>query len=261
MRGSAGEALGGIGHPDAVPGLVRRLGDAEEIILMDDSDDLTREAIDRLIDENHPDLQEILAEALEHPWRQVRIHAACKLAELFQDVRALPGLHEALYSGDRRLQKVAADAVWGIGDADAPGLIRALHFERGAVRDAIVAALDLVGWFPDNVNSEVTYRIATRNWRDVIPIGAPAVSGLVSALSDPDGNVRRGAAWTLGQIADARAVPFLIDMLGDTAGDMFGIGERVCDAVAEALERIGTSEAFAAVREWQANQSNDDRAI
>ncbi len=218
-------------------------------------EDLTVEVLEELVADNPPDLHDILIEAVEHPDRHVRIFAALKLAELYQDVDALPGLYEALNLGSRAQRRAAAEAVWEIGDADAAGLIRALHFTRGNVREAVAAALELVGWLPDNVSCEISYRIATRNWRELIPLGAEAVSGLVSALSDPDGNIRRGAAWTLGQIGDPRAVPFLIDLLHDAAGDMFDIGTRVCDIAAEALIRIGTADALAAVEVWRAGQT------
>ncbi len=203
---------------------------------------------------NDPALHDTLIEATEHPDRAVRITAALMLAELFRDVRALPGLHEALLDWDRRMQGAAADAVWEIGDADAPALIRALHFERGSVRDAIAEALVLVGWFPDDPEVEVTYHLATRDWQAIVALGEAAVPGLLCALSDPDGNVRRGVCWALGQIGEARAVPFLIEALGDTSGDMFGIGERVCDVAAEALLRTGTPEALEAVERWRGEQ-------
>jgi HEAT repeat protein len=206
------------------------------------------EWFEELAAENDPALQEVLREALLHPDREVRIYAAVMLAQEFHDVAALPGLVDALLDWNRQVQSAAAEAVWEIGDMDPAGLIRALHFERGDVRDAIVEALAIVGWFPDDVEAEVTYYIAIRDWRQLVVVGPPAVPGLISALSDPDGNVRRGAAWALGEIGDPGAVPWLIDLLADTSGDMFGIGGRVCDVAAGALVQIGTGQALEAVR-------------
>ncbi|GAB4478608.1 MAG: hypothetical protein Kow00124_23230 [Anaerolineae bacterium] len=221
----------------------------------DDGGPDTLVRLEALIADNHPALYRILLDAVEDDDAAVRIRAALALASQFHDASALPGLYEAMASGDRALQRAAADAVWEIGDEDAAGLIRALHYERGWVRDAIAEALELSGWFPDDVDTEIALRIATWNWRAIVALGEAAVPGLVSALSDPDGNVRRGIVWTLGQIGDPRAVPYLIAMLDDTAGDMFGIGERVCDAAAEALERIGTPEALDAAAAWRAMQA------
>ncbi len=209
--------------------------------------------LQQLAEDNDPDLHATLLEGAAHPAPVVRVYSALLLAERFHDVRALPGLHEALLAWDRPTRDSAADAVWEIGDADAASLIRALHFERGTVRDAIAEALDLVGWFPDATEAEVTYRIATRGWQELVALGEEAVPGLVAALSDPDGNVRRGAVWALGHIGDPRSVPFLVEMLADTSGDLFGEGARVCDVAAEALARIGTPAALAALDAYDAS--------
>jgi len=222
--------------------------------LLDDGYD-EFEAMEIMAEEGHPELRDVLYEMIVHHDQRLRVFAALMLAQEYQDVKALPGLYEALQNRNRNTQKAAATAIWEIGDADTGGLIRALHFERGRVRDSIADALRLVGWFPDDPEAEVSYRIATRTWKELVTLGEQAVPGLVSALSDPDGNVRRGSIWTLGQIGDARSVPFVIEMLTDSSGNMFGIGERVCDAAAEALERIGTDDALKAVRAWQADQA------
>ncbi len=207
--------------------------------------------IQGLLEENDPALHGVLLEGIEHADRAVRVYCALLLAELFHDVRALPGLHEALVEWDREVQDAAAEAVWEIGDADPSTLIQALHFERGSVRDAVAGALALVGWFPDDPDMEVAYRIATRDWRALVSLGPAAVPGLAAALRDPDGNIRRGAAWALGEIGDPRAVPVLVAALADTSGDMFGIGGRVCDVAADALLRIGSPEAKSAVEQWR----------
>jgi HEAT repeat protein len=230
---------------------------SQEDLLLDGSDDEIIDALDSMAQDGDPELRSVLLEAADHPAQRVRVYASLMLAREFHDVRALPGLHEGLYDRSRRFRQEAADAIWEIGDADPGGLIRALHFERGAVRDAIVEALDLVGWIPEEANTEVTYRISTRNWIALVSLGVAAVPGLVSALSDHDGNVRRGAVWTLGQIGDRRAVKYLVEMLDDLSGDMFGVGGRVCDAAAEALLRIGTPEAREAVARWRETQDQE----
>ncbi|MBN1428059.1 MAG: HEAT repeat domain-containing protein [Anaerolineae bacterium] len=206
--------------------------------------------IEALIDSNHPHLQEILADYADHPSWDVRVYAAMRLAELFQDVRAVPGLAEALESTDRHAQRSAAGLLWEIGDADTHGLLDTLYYAIGSTRDAVADALDRIGWQPDGIDIAVSYFIAARRWRDCLAMGKVAVPGLIHALHDPDGNVRRAAAWLLGKSGDPRAVPGLIELLEDTGGGMFGIGERVCDIAAEALERIGTPEALAAVEHW-----------
>jgi HEAT repeat protein len=221
-----------------------------------DGDDLFEEddpyaEIESLIESNHPHLQEILADYSRHPSWQVRVYAAMRLADLFHDVRAVPGLAEALQGTDRHAQRSAAGLLWEIGDADTQGLMDTLNYAVGSTRDVVADALDRIGWQPDGTEVAVAYFIAARRWRDCLAMGRAAVPGLLNALHDADGNVRRAAAWLLGKSGDARAVPGLIGLLPDTGGGMFGIGERVCDIAAEALERIGTPEALAAVEAWR----------
>ena len=223
-----------------------------------DVDDLTVETLEWLVEQNHPETPDLLVEALDHPAREVRIYAALWLAELFQDPRAAFALAEALYTGDQQVRRAAADSLWEIGDTDPRGLLGALRYAYGAEREAIIGALDLIGWVPDDPGVEVAYRIAARDWRGCVLLGAAAVPGLIRALRDPDGAVRRAAAWALGEIGDQRAVPWLIERLNDAEGGLMGVGERVCDIAAEALERIGTAEALAAIEEWWAGQQTDD---
>lgn len=56
--------------------------------------------------------------------------------------------------------------------------------------------------------------------------------------------MRKVTARALGQIGGADAVPALIDALRER-------GQSVCQAAAEALERIGRPEALTAIKEWR----------
>ncbi len=213
-------------------------------------------ALDRLrqlIEEDDPFLQEALIEAVEHPALAVRIFAALALAEHFQDVHAVPALAEALDAGSRQQQSDSAAALWDLGDADPAGLLRALHHAPSAARDAIAGVLQRLGWAPDDPDTAVAYYITTLQWRECILLGADGVPGLLSALQDWDGVVRRGAAWALGEIGDPRAVPGLAALLADQQGGLFGVGQRVCDIAAEALLKIGTPESRRVVELWLAN--------
>ncbi len=212
--------------------------------------------LQRLIEDEDPNLQEALFEALGHKLRRVRIFAALNLAELFHDVRAMPGLAEALNSQNRKEKTAASDLLWQLGDEDTPGLLRALYHAPLEVRDTIATALYWIGWSPDDPDSAVAYYITTQQWRECIALGREATPGLLSALPDWDGTVRRGAAWVLGEIGDPRAVPGLIALLDDRQGDLFGDGARVCDIAAEALARIGTEQARTALAEWWTNQED-----
>jgi HEAT repeat protein len=66
----------------------------------------------------------------------------------------------------------------------------------------------------------------------LVKIGLPALHALVQMLSDKDWQVRREAAWALGEIGDPKAVPFLIRSLRDK-------DKYVRRAAAWALGKIG----------------------
>lgn len=224
---------------------------------MDDGyDEISIATIQELIGSDDPELQDILIEAAHSRDFQLRVFASIKLAEIFHDIQSVATLAEAISQGDSSTRKAAVDAVWELGDANAAALLRALHFEQGDAREAIVEALLAAGWFPDDIESEVAFRIAVWAWRDIVVIGEAAVPALLSALDDPDGNVRRGAAWSLGQIGDPRAVPFLISSLSDVDGGLMGIGSRICDVAAESLLQIGTPDAIMAVEAWQTDSQS-----
>ena len=81
-----------------------------------------------------------------------------------------------------------------------------------------------------------------------------SLPSLLEALHDPVGYVRRAAAEALGTIGDDAAVPGLVARLEDT-GQQWWEEERVCDIAAEALERIGSGQALAAVEDWRRTQN------
>jgi HEAT repeat protein len=213
-------------------------------------DDLTLESLEALVEENHPVLYDILCDALEYPDRHIRVYAALKLAELFQTPFAASGLAEGLYADNWHVRKAAAEGLWELGDADGWALIEIVQRAYGQQRESIINALALIGWIPDDPEVEAAYLIAARDWRACIELGEVAVPSLIDALKSRDGTMRRAAAWALGQIGDPRAVPFLVRLLSDREGGMFGPGDRVCDVAAEALALIATPEALEALEMW-----------
>jgi HEAT repeat protein len=85
-------------------------------------------------------------------------------------------------------------------------------------------------------------------------LGETAVPGLIQALRWPESAIRRGAASALGRIGSAAAVPELIRLLKDEETGLYS--SRICDVAAEALRKIGTPEALAAVRQWRREQKS-----
>lgn len=78
---------------------------------------------------------------------------------------------------------------------------------------------------------------------DLAKIGKPAVDPLIQALGDKNGQVRSGAAWTLGKIKDRRAVEPLIRALGDKSNTVrtesaFALGEIGDKKAIKPLEAI-----------------------
>jgi hypothetical protein len=141
---------------------------------------------------------------------------------------AREALAEAVQHSIRDVRIHAAFALIQFKDARAvPGLIEALRdkFMEEYKRQVAAIALGQIG-------------------------DTTAVPNLIDALRDKEWGIGRAAAVALGLLGDAAATQGLLEALHDEGIDMF-----VHMAVAEALERIGTPEALAAVEEWDARPS------
>lgn len=160
-----------------------------------------------------------LIETLEHWWsfkEGVTSAAAHALGEI-KDARAVDPLIRALRVGRDPICSAAALSLGAIGDARAVmPLIEALRKKDVEMRDFDYSFAGV--------------RIAAK--RALVLIGRPAVEPLIEALRDEDPDVRRAAAYALGDIGDARAVNALTVALKD--GE-----ERVRKAAAKAVEQIG----------------------
>jgi HEAT repeat protein len=101
-------------------------------------------AIKTLAQTNHPAAREALAEAVQHPVRDVRIHAALALVQ-FRDARAVPGLLEALRDKNLGVRIGTAKGLGRIGSAAVPGLLDALRDKDGGVRQYAAEMLGEIG--------------------------------------------------------------------------------------------------------------------
>jgi len=123
-------------------------------------------------DNRDPRAVEALGEALGDPDAGVRQNATIALGKI--GAPALDALIAALQDPDRDVRQFAAKALGQIGDPRGiAGLVIALHDTQMDVRSQAAFALSR--------------------------IGAPAVDALITALQDPDANVRANAARILGQ--------------------------------------------------------------
>ena len=179
----------------------------------------------------------LLEPRLRDPSYSVRLTVARVLAGLAHEA-ALPALAVALEDESPAIQEVAAQGLGQLADErTALSLLAALPREDPFVRRAVVLAL---------------MKLAARG-----ALPANALSPLQQALTDPDDAVRLAAAKALHEmdatpqletITDA-----LIERLSDTGADD-STGEKVCDAAAAALARIGSSNAQAALARWRGRQ-------
>jgi HEAT repeat protein len=210
-----------------------------------------RSALRTLAQINHPAAYAAIVSAVQHPMRDVRVDAGFMLAKQtqYKDPAAVPGLLDALGDDDPRIRTAAVKALGEIGDpAAVPQLLHIMNTERdGDIRWLATGALG--------------------------KIGAAAVPGLLNMLRDEDWKVRRSAADALWAMREPSAVPGLLAALLDrndvvrqaVAGALDAMGEgavapliealssrdpHINRAAVDCLNKIGTPEALAAVREW-----------
>lgn len=215
---------------------------------------------------NHPAAIEVLAGAVKHPIREVRISAAVVLARL-KDPRAVPGLLEGIRTAQqgnvRMLSElgrpavgklvealldadedplVRCNAAWALGEigdsAAQPALREALRDQDSGVSAAAAEALTD---FRDPADLplilESLHDEKGRLREGAVKVfkklgGDAGVAGLIEALQDEDREVRNSAAWALKEVGNAAAVPALLKALQDAY-------DQTRAAAAEALQNIG----------------------
>lgn len=234
VRSWAADALGEIGHPDAVPHLIRALQDEDSSV--------RRNAADALGKIGHPDTVPNLLQALQDADSGVRQNAADALGKVGID--AVPALIQALQDENFFVRLYAADALGKVGAPEAvPTLIQVLRnadFDRGGnVVEAwnnIDTREALTYEFTDSDNS-VRGCAAEALGMINAPEAAPA---LLEALQDENFFVRVGAAGALGRIGTLEAVPALTQTLREP--NFF-----VRSEAAQALGKISVPEAVPAL--------------
>jgi len=217
-RKSALKLLKQVKDRRALPALLDMLGDERGYVRV--------AAAEALVDVADASAIPALMIALNDEKPYMRVAAADALA-CIKDPAAVTGLLEALLDKNRMIGVSAAEALGRIGSAEAvPGLLEALHHAESDVRRASAEALGMI--------------------KD-----SRAVPGLLAALHDPVSYVRRAATEALGAIGDDVAVPELVARLADESKEWWQ-NEGVSDIAVQALERIGTGQALAAVENWRA---------
>jgi len=213
LRGAAAEALGRIGGRDAVAALVRALGHDDQGV---------RWRAGSVLERIGPPCAEPIIEALKDGAEEVRAAAAAILG---------------------RMRDAGADR----------HLVLALRDDSGSVRKSAAAALDALGWRPENDADRSHYLIATEDWDGLCRLGTTAVEPLIWALGCADPGVRRSVPAVLGEIGDKRAVsPLIAHLRGDTFRSSPGIvlredSDLAGATAARALGKIGDPGAVAAL--------------
>jgi len=79
-------------------------------------------------------------------------------------------------------------------------IVIALRDPDKYVRSGAATALDIFGWEPPEIPTQVYYYIAKQEWDKIPPLGEPANAPLLWALKDRDPKVRAAAVDSLGEL-------------------------------------------------------------
>jgi len=171
------------------------------------------------------------------------------------DARPVSLLVDAMQSDEQSLHTAAAVALIRIGTAAVVPLLEVMAaFDKPASRRTAIEILKQIGEEAIDPLIHALYEASDLERNQAAwmlgEIGGSATERLLSALYSNDQQVRYAAALALGQMKAEVAVPDLIKRLDDVAFSGT-TGKRVCDAAVNALQRINTSEAQAAVTAWK----------
>jgi HEAT repeat protein len=168
-------------------------------------------------------------------------HVACEALGKLGDARAVEPLIAGLKHEDFEHCAWPFDALQKLSDSRAvEPLAAALEDPDWNVREDAAKALTELG-VPNDAETRAWFAVSVRDWRAAVALGSDALEPLAAALKHPDGNVREGATWALGDIGDARAVKPLMAALENG-----GPGSLQIRSVVAALEKLYRSGTLAA---------------
>ena len=186
-----------------------------------------------------------LLEALRGEFFAVRAAAAIALGKL-GDASAITYLMAALRDPEPEVRAAAVGALSGLATHDSLEAIANLLLDDPELMPRQAAVLALAGTRREDVIPYLLEALHDSFWwyeRDqaagelldaIAGMGSAAVPGLMEALGDTEGTVRRMAASVLGRLHDPRSLEPLRMALYDTHFD-------VCQAAAESLAAFGAA--------------------
>jgi HEAT repeat protein len=209
--------LGGFADDEFAAGLVAALKDNDHLVRWS-----VTEALAYI---KHPSIVPALCGMLVDPSQTVRLAALQALYEQ-DDGSAAEAVIGALHDKQAQVRESAAQLLGKLGGAGAVAALTAMLGEKeGFLRRAAAMAL---GELKANA----------------------AVGALIPLLKDSERQVCYAAIDALGAIGDPKAVEALSALLIGSDVPMWD-SRSLADVAAQALERIGTPEALAAVKKWR----------
>jgi HEAT repeat protein len=114
-------------------------------------------------------------------------------------------LHLIVDYGNNEVKLVAIEAIGKSGDARAiEWLPNLLNENDNTIQNAIVEALDKLGWIPGDSEEGAAYWVAKKDWKKCIKIGTNAIDPLNRLLRTSDSPVRSDVINTLHAIGGSR---------------------------------------------------------
>lgn len=212
-----------------------------------------RERALRLVRQYGETAIEGLIELLDAEWSEARRDAARLLGEFGAD-DAIPELVQALHDDDEGVASEAVNALRRLHSQNAiPHLLPLI--EDGNIRnyaililgelgskEAIPFLLPLLKEENQNIRSSVATALGNIGSEDAIPFLLP--------LLDDASYVRDSVIRAIGAIGSSDTIPTLVSLLENA-------NKHTTRIIIGALERIGTTEAITAVKEWEKRQNQD----
>ena len=214
VRRAGVTALGTIGDVRALPVLVSALGDGDPLVRSD-----ARNAVKNFKEAAIPEL----INGLKNSNVQVRLGSISLLTDLKATAAVEPLMELVQQDKETSVRRVAVTALVAIGDARAlPSLVAALGDSDSSVRNT---ARNAMKSFKELAIPELLKGL--KHEKKEVRSGAAGVLGEMKAVAgvealmevvqtDKEGEVRGAAVRALGSIGDVRALPVLVEALGDS---------------------------------------------